>query len=727
MARLEQHHCLPHSNSNHSSTHDGGSDEDADAGEAYRAPVIDIDANNVAFRDTKTPIQFISDCVSCGVNEGIETNVIADNRDRRHSSKRASYIRAARRERSRLDCVELNMKLNAGLQNNVVNEEINAISKQLEEAESEAQKGLPRNFTESLGNHISSIDTPLAIFREAQLQADPVIARRYLKRESDLIISNDSDFFAHYPEITLIRKFVRKKRDGKLCSLILATASRRTAATITWILKARYDSFKDVQIFSVPKFPVFDNENDAECRALIACAMGNDYWVGGQKKFGPAAAMELVKEAANIGNCADRRIYILDKIGLDRKVSRQLKISVERNDATFGFQQMSEANDINFPGTINGNHLQLLKLDVLQTGQKRIAQRMLKRKLICNNEDESRQHSSLTKRHKSNIDSNKSSRDLKFCIQDLVPRKVKRWTGFVDIVSMLCFMLTVCGADIDVMTTTNSEATWLEEWFFYFVWAYGRVHMRLEDIAETFEIRFKTVPSILQCKLHLIVSCRERWPMYASLDEDEALRSKHWNDMLRRSGNIRRRIVMHDMSDFPLDNPEDAELNRALFSLYYGGSCGKGGIFTQFCGWQGTYDLFTGAVGDSEYVRLSKILETQQSFQEHDKALHEKVTPFINIFDKGYRVVLECREHGGQLCWQPAFARTDERYGSYATLLTAAVAYTRSGNERSVKHLKHSWRIARGCKGMPRSDLSTISDLWLAWMFQTNWMYGRVH
>ena len=52
-------------------------------------------------------------------------------------------------------------------------------------------------------------------------------------------------------------------------------------------------------------------------------------------------------------------------------------------------------------------------------------------------------------------------------------------------------------------------------------------------------------------------------------------------------------MIMHDMTDVPLPHPSDAELNRATYSKYYGGNCGKGGIFTQPCGWEGTLELFT--------------------------------------------------------------------------------------------------------------------------------------
>ena len=231
----------------------------------------------------------------------------------------------------------------------------------------------------------------------------------------------------------------------------------------------------------------------------------------------------------------------------------------------------------------------------------------------------------------------------------------------------------------------------------------------------------------MKSKIGLVISCRLRWPIYASLEEDEKLRKSQWNDMVKRNGCKRLRLIMHDMSYLSLDNPTDAELNMALYNDYYNGCCGKGGIFSQPCGWEGTHELFSGGVGDSDYIRQSKILEMQQQFQEEDKDPDGEIIAFINIFDKGYRVLLDCRKNGKQLCWQPAFARSDERYGSYSTLLTAAVAYTRSGNERSVKHLKHSWQIAFGFKGMPTVDLDVISDLWLAWGFQMNFMYEPVH
>ena len=81
----------------------------------YIHPVIDIDANNIAFKRLHDP-GFLLNVTMNLIQKGVKVNMIADNRDYRHSSKRASYQRIANREISRLDIQDLNMELNAGLQ-----------------------------------------------------------------------------------------------------------------------------------------------------------------------------------------------------------------------------------------------------------------------------------------------------------------------------------------------------------------------------------------------------------------------------------------------------------------------------------------------------------------------------------------------------------------------------------------------------------------------------------
>ena len=58
---------------------------------------------------------------------------------------------------------------------------------------------------------------------------------------------------------------------------------------------------------------------------------------------------------------------------------------------------------------------------------------------------------------------------------------------------------------------------------------------------------------------------------------------------------------------------------------------------------------------------------------------------------------------------------------------SAAVAVVRSGNERAVKIVKHSWVLKRGVSFAPSMDLSTLDNIWLGWGFLVNFMYRPIH
>ena len=75
-------------------------------------PCIDLDANNIGFKDLKAPVNYIFRIVVSCVRKGINVTVVVDD-DKRHHSKRASYARNAEREKSRLDSIEMEMKLTA--------------------------------------------------------------------------------------------------------------------------------------------------------------------------------------------------------------------------------------------------------------------------------------------------------------------------------------------------------------------------------------------------------------------------------------------------------------------------------------------------------------------------------------------------------------------------------------------------------------------------------------
>ena len=67
---------------------------------------------------------------------------------------------------------------------------------------------------------------------------------------------------------------------------------------------------------NIPPFVLFEKETDVECRSLIACAMGNDYWIGGQCGFGPAKANNLLQSTMQLfsSNIIERRNHIMKEI-----------------------------------------------------------------------------------------------------------------------------------------------------------------------------------------------------------------------------------------------------------------------------------------------------------------------------------------------------------------------------------------------------------------------------
>lgn len=110
-----------------------------------------------------------------------------------------------------------------------------------------------------------------------------------------------------------------------------------------------------------------------------------------------------------------------------------------------------------------------------------------------------------------NVDS--SWRAPKITLKCLVPKEVKRRTGFHDLKLLLGFVSVVCGGDMTVMTSTTSILTWLEEWVLYFEFVWGRTSIRFPDYASTYQCREKTLRKVIGQKLKQILAARSRWPM----------------------------------------------------------------------------------------------------------------------------------------------------------------------------------------------------------------------
>lgn len=90
------------------------------------------------------------------------------------------------------------------------------------------------------------------------------------------------------------------------------------------------------------------------------------------------------------------------------------------------------------------------------------------------------------------------------------------------------------------------------------------------------------------------MASRLHWPMYASYEADALLRDNKWNSTYEG-----KRIVMRDNTNIKLAKPKHPNLQCNTFTDYYNGNVGKGSVFIQLCGWMGTYELWEGAVTDT--------------------------------------------------------------------------------------------------------------------------------
>ena len=127
--------------------------------------------------------------------------------------------------------------------------------------------------------------------------------------------------------------------------------------------------------------------------------------------------------------------------------------------------------------------------------------------------------------------------------------------------------------------------------------------------------------------------------------------------------------------------------------------------------------------GDSPYSEHTPILKRQNEFAKID-TIDGVVLPFTLILDKGYRIVRIAWREGEQVCLQPTFKSSDRKFSCDEMLISASVAADRSGNERAVKRCKESAMLKRGLK--PNGCPKRLNNVWLAWSFQTNFMYNSV-
>lgn len=303
-------------------------------------------------------------------------------------------------------------------------------------------------------------------------------------------------------------------------------------------------------------------------------------------------------------------------------------------------------------------------------------------------------------------------------LDQLTDEMIKSQTGFECKSSLITFILIICNGNIKRMIATKEKLTWFEEWFFFFQRLYSRSISRWIDYTDKYKRSESFLRQLFDNKLDLLLTCRNRWPPYVTLNEDEALRREYWNKTYQG-----KRIIMWDNTCINLPKPQDSDAQRNTFSVYYAGNVAKGAICIQLCGWMGTFELWVGAVTDSDYFERSGILTQQKNYIPMYDSENKHIN-WMNILDKGYRVTSAAWRAGGQFILQPSFAKSDKKFSTLETLRSAAIAADRAANERAVRLSKMSGQLKAGITG--NKSLERLSDVWLTWSFQCNFLYKPV-
>ena len=270
-----------------------------------------------------------------------------------------------------------------------------------------------------------------------------------------------------------------------------------------------------------------------------------------------------------------------------------------------------------------------------------------------------------------------------------------------------------------ILSHKSTKLTWLEEWFFFYEFQWGRTINRWRDAEATIKLSIRRLRVLFQYKLELVKTCMQSWPRYASFTEDFQMMKEKWKEKYKDA-----RVIMWDDTNVNMAfQPNSADEQRLTYSMYYSGNCAKGGVFLQLCGWLGVEHLWVGATSDSHYQEHTNIFGKQQEFANED-LVNGQYIPFTNIFDKGYRVNLPAFRAGRQHVLQPIFARSDRKFTGRETIHSASIATDRSGNERAVNRCKLAGFIQRGLQ--QNGDPRMMDDVWLSWSFQSNFMYKSV-
>jgi hypothetical protein len=114
------------------------------------------------------------------------------------------------------------------------------------------------------------------------------------------------------------------------------------------------------------------------------------------------------------------------------------------------------------------------------------------------------------------------------CVQ---PRNLQDWqvrvrTGFRSLHLLVASIIIFCDGDISVMTNTVCTLSWFEERFFL-KWRWDRTSITWMGLCLQFkQLDTTSLTAVYDSKLHIVKIFRDRFPPFATLDEEEALKGE---------------------------------------------------------------------------------------------------------------------------------------------------------------------------------------------------------
>lgn len=263
----------------------------------------------------------------------------------RHHSKRATTERIAKKERNKIQASIARLQLiavSSQLRSDTTlsEEERNGLSARQKDLNEKVRKfessaasegNISPTFYHDLAEELAirnlhetnDLMGRVEKVKVGQFQADPLIAMRAIRKESDIIISADTDFLVSVGrDCILMKSFYFRRGRGRMssntalmelqqiqlcCSNLQMRNSIERAITTTHEIDDINHQQDNNIIFVDPKYPVFDEET-IRLRALIAVIIGSDVYIGGAPTIGVKMIFDKMKELREIYDDDDHEI-----------------------------------------------------------------------------------------------------------------------------------------------------------------------------------------------------------------------------------------------------------------------------------------------------------------------------------------------------------------------------------------------------------------------------------